>query len=367
VLYRNDPNPLYYQLSERIKAQIESGEIKVGDKLPSESEMVESYGIGRLTVRNALSRLVNAGYLRKIHGKGTFCIASSLAAKKLNIDVILDMAYTYFVPYYIKGTSKVLTEHNCNFIISDSRDDSVRICEILEEILQKGSSGIIVEPSHRCGTVSDRLREAFRRLRAAGIPYIMIDSRYEGIETSYTMLDEQKGGSLAAQYFHELGHTNMAVVYMDQYKDSLLRQQGFTEKCAALGLEKPLLIPCGPDLEAHLVKKVYGSQISALFCYNDEVALESMHYIKKAGIRIPDEISIIGFDDTVLASAVEPSLTSIAHPKQVLGEMAARALLDLIHQKRPWPYINIFEPQLVKRNSCGKKTDKQRLFSKLKF
>jgi GntR family transcriptional regulator of arabinose operon len=358
VLYRNDPNPLYYQLSERIKAQIESGEIKVGDKLPSESEMVESYGIGRLTVRNALSRLVNAGYLQKIHGKGTFCIASSFAGKKLNIDVILDMAYTYFVSYYVQSTSKVLTEHNCNFIISDSRDDSVHICKILEEILRKGSSGILVQPSHRCGTVSDRLREAFRRLRTAGIPYIMIDSRYEGIETSYTMLDEQKGGELAAQYFHELGHTNMAVVYMDQYKDSLLRQRGFIEKCTALGLKKPLLLPYGPDLKTHLAGKLRGSQISALFCYNDEVALDCMHCIKKAGIHIPDEVSIIGFDDTVLAAAVEPSLTSVAHPKQILGETAARALLELIHQKRPWPYITIFEPQLVKRNSCGIKKDR---------
>jgi GntR family transcriptional regulator of arabinose operon len=353
VLFRNDPNPLYYQLSERIKKQIEDGEIKAGDKLPSESEMVESYGIGRLTVRNALSRLVNAGYLQKIHGKGTYCIASGLAAKKLNIDVILDMAYTYFVSYYVKGTSKVLAEHNCNFIINDSRDDSEHICEILDEILQKGSSGIIVEPSHRCGIVSDRLRETFRRLRAAGIPYIMIDSRYEGIETSYTMLDEEKGGRLAARYFHELGHTNTALVYMDQYKDSLLRQRGFESECAGLGLEKPLLIPYGPKLGRQLAKKLRNSRISALFCYNDEVALECMRCLKDAGIRIPEELSVIGFDDTVLASAMEPSLTSIAHPKQILGETAALALLELIHQERTWPYINIFEPALVKRNSCA--------------
>jgi DNA-binding GntR family transcriptional regulator len=120
MINRNDPLPLYYQLAEDIKTQIKSGQIKVGDKLPSESEMVEIYGLGRLTVRGALARLVNAGYLKKNHGKGTFCISSQAKIERIDVDVILDMTYTYFIPYYVKSISAVLLAHNCNFIISDS-------------------------------------------------------------------------------------------------------------------------------------------------------------------------------------------------------------------------------------------------------
>jgi GntR family transcriptional regulator of arabinose operon len=354
LLYRDSPTPLYYQLSERIKAQIESGEIKAGDKLPSESEMVEAYGIGRLTVRGALSRLVNAGYLKKIHGKGTYCIASGVIAEKLNIDVILDMTDEYFIPYYIKSVSAVLMENNCNFIISDSHDDSDQICKILEEIPKKRSSGVIVQPDYRSDKVSNRVREAFRNLRKAGIPYIMLDSYFEGIETSYTVLDEYQGGIIAAKYLHKLGHIKMAMIYMEQYKDSRLRQEGFTDTLAALGLEKPLLIPYTEEPGQPLIKELSRSGVTAIFCYNDEVAVECLRHLKNAGIQVPKDYSVIGFDDSILASTVEPSLTSIAHPKQLMGELAARTLLDLINKKTTWPFVKVFEPKLIKRESCSR-------------
>jgi GntR family transcriptional regulator of arabinose operon len=352
VINRNDPLPLYYQLAEQIKAQIESGQIKIGDKLPSESEMVEAYGIGRLTVRGALSQLVNAGYLKKVHGKGTYCIASQLNAKRLNIDVILDMEDAYFISYHVKSTSAVLAAHNCNFIISDSHDDSETIADILEKIPLRSSSGVIVQPCHRCGEVSERIKAAFRNLRIAGIPYVMIDNVYEGIETSYTILDEYKGGCIAARYLQKLGHRFLAATSIDQVKDSFLRCQGFSETIAKLGLPPPLLFPYGPNPEKTLVKELKTNNITALFCYNDEVAVRCLRILKDSGIAVPSDISVLSFDDTILASTVEPALSCIAHPKQKMGNLAAQTLLDLINKKTAWPVGHIFEPRLIKRDSC---------------
>jgi len=143
MLDRNNPLPLYYQLAERLKRQIELSEIKPGDKLPSESEMVELHGVGRLTIRQGLSQLVTAGYLQKAHGKGTFCIKSQARDKNANIDVILDMTNAYFTPYLMKGISQVLMSSNFNFIVHDSKDDSIMINDLLAEIIRKGSSGLI--------------------------------------------------------------------------------------------------------------------------------------------------------------------------------------------------------------------------------
>jgi GntR family transcriptional regulator of arabinose operon len=141
---------------------------------------------------------------------------------------------------------------------------------------------------------------------------------------------------------------------MDEYKDSLLRTQGFSETYAGLGLPVPLLIPGNPNLEKTLAKKITAQRITALFCYNDETAVRCLHILKNHGISIPADISILGFDDTVLASTVEPALCSIAHPKQDMGKLAAQALLDLIHKKTLWPFVYIFEPRLIKRNSCSR-------------
>jgi GntR family transcriptional regulator of arabinose operon len=352
MIDRDDPLPLYYQLAEQIKAQIKTGQIKVGDKLPSESEMVELYGLGRLTVREALARLVNTGYLKKIQGKGTFCIASQAKADRIDVDVILDMTYTYFIPYYVKSISAVLLAHNCNFIISDSHDDSDKIAGVLEGVVHRGSSGVIVQPSRCCTKTPERIKKAFLQLRAADIPYIMIDSLYEDVESSYTILDEYKGGVMAAHFFHDLGHRRLAVASMDQYRDSLQRRDGFMETCAFLGLPPPLLIPWNTNTERTLVKRLKSREITALFCYNDEVAVQCLRVLKNRGMIVPDDISVLGFDDTVLAATVEPGLTTIAHPKQIIGKLAAQALLDLMNKKNLWPFVRVFKPRLIKRASC---------------
>jgi GntR family transcriptional regulator of arabinose operon len=315
--------------------------------------MVEMYGLGRLTIRGALARLVNAGYLKKEHGRGTFCIASQTKTDRIDVDVILDMTYTYFIPYYVKSISAVLLAHNCNFILNDSHDNSEKIAGLLESIAHRGSSGVIVQPSRCAAKTPDRIKGAFQRLRAAGIPYIMIDSIYEGIESSSVVLDEYKGGVMAARFFHELGHRRVALVSMDQYRDSLQRREGFTETWAHLKLPPPLLISWSTGLEKTLVNKLKAGGISALFCYNDEVAVRCLRILKGGGMTVPDDVSVLGFDDTVLAATVEPGLTTIAHPKQILGKLAAQAVLGLMDAPLGGdPFIHIFKPRLIKRASC---------------
>jgi len=353
MIDRNSPLPLYYQLAEHIKSQVESGAIKPGDKLPSESEMIELYGIGRLTIRQALSQLVNAGYLHKVHGKGTFCRETAAQGSRVNIDVILDMSFTYFTPYLIKGISHVLSANNCNFIIHDSKHDSLVIGDLLIGILGKGTSGLILQPSRITGEVSESLRHSFMQLRGAGIPYIMIDSVYEGVDTSYIILDDYKGGCLGARYFAELGHRHMGVVYMDDYKDSLLRRSGFAKTCEIMGLPKPVAILYESGFVDKLYEAVRHDRITALFCYNDQVALECISHLKAYGLAIPGNISVLGFDDSIIATATSPQLSTIAHPKQVMGEQAAGALLELIKKNRLWPYTSVFDPILIRRGSCA--------------
>jgi len=84
------------------------------------------------------------------------------------------------------------------------------------------------------------------------------------------------------------------------------------------------------------------------------MAIECMGILADNNIKIPQDISIIGFDDSILSSNSTPPLTTIAHPKQIMGESAARALLDLINKKRQWPYVNIYDPKLIERESCMK-------------
>ena len=119
---RNSFEPLYRQIKRDIEEQILNGTIKIGDKLMSETEMLNHYKCGRTTIRIALSELVMSGCLRKEQGFGTFCVSLPKRATPKNIDVFLNTADTYFIPYFLSGISRVLNERNCNLILHDTLD-----------------------------------------------------------------------------------------------------------------------------------------------------------------------------------------------------------------------------------------------------
>lgn len=352
MLDHNSPLPLYYQLYEILKRQIETGEIAYGEKLPSESEMMQDYGIGRLTVRGALSQLVNMGYLEKMHGKGTFCRYTPAPKPRRSIDVLLDIEDSYFIPYYMKSISQVLADNECDIRIGDTKNSSEEICLHLERILRIGSSGVILQPDHKSGEIPERMIELFDRLAAAQIPYIFIDSTY-GLEgASYVSLNETMGGRMVAEYFLALGHKRAATLYVDGFKDSLQRRDGFLRVYFERDLPEPACFPYHEGVLAEIARGVREKRFTAIFCYNDSYAIDLMQYMKSQGISVPGDLSVIGFDDAVIATTVEPALSSIAHPKQKIGEETAMVLLDFIEKRRRPPYVHLHDPCLIPRASC---------------
>jgi len=354
VLDKLSAIPLYAQLAEQIKGRIIAGEIRPGDKLKSEAEMVEEYGVGRLTVRSALAQLVREGYLEKAQGKGTFCRAAA-EVNYLNIEAILDMGNTYFIPtYYVKGISEVLTANNCNFLISDTDSNAESLCTQLEQILTKNTSGVIFQLTQvpLSQEIRKRLCACLTAFKNRGIPCIMIDSRLEGTGVSYAVLDEFAGGSRVAEHFAAYGHRRCAVAYSPNCCDAVQRYEGFCEAAKEYGMEPPVAIDCDAGLEGALVQAVRDQGVTGVFGYNDEIALRCMRALRVKGYSIPEEVSVIGFDDSYLATTVDPQLTTISHPKEAMGRHTAQALLKLIRKQIKPPYEEVFRPELVKRGSC---------------
>ena len=354
MLDKNSPIPLYYQLKEKIKQQIEDGTIKPGEKLLSESEMIKEYFIGRLTVREALSQLVNEGYLEKQHGKGTFCKGTPAREAKLNIDVLLNTSDNYFIPYYIRGINEVLIKNNANFLIHDTKNDIHNICSLLEDILEKGTSGVILQPSMKEEDIPENLIEVFHKFRTKGIPYFMIDSCYKGIESSYTIMDEVRGGYISTEHLIKLGHKRIGGIFRNGIIESKERQKGY---CQAL--EKYDLIMCpewlleeNDKLEEQLEPLLFGEEkVTAFVCHNDEVALKCLRFLKKKGLHVPEDISLVGYDDSFIAEASDISLTTIVHPKNKMAGLAAEKLMELINRSEVWPFTYTYEPRLIIRSS----------------
>lgn len=119
-------------------------------------------------------------------------------------------------------------------------------------------------------------------------------------------------------------------------------------------MEEPRVIGCEETLEHDLVNAVTEYGVTAVFGYNDEIAIRCIRALKKHGIAVPEQVSVIGFDDSYLATTSDPQLTTISHPKEVMGRHTAQALLRLIRKQLRAPYSEVFRPELVKRNSCAR-------------
>ena len=346
MISRESRIPLYVQLADTIREQIKTGEIQVGDMLPSENEMIKRYSVARLTVREALSILVNEGLLEKRHGKGTFCRAA-LNQKKWRVDIFLNLAEVDFIPYYLRSICSVLESENVNIVMGDTKNDVDVITGLIENALSDNTDGIIFQPSNLSDNAPEALVSALSRLEALKIPYVMIDTFYKNLPEAYVVMDEMQAGKIAADYFTSLGHKSLCAVNLSQRTDSSDRTLGFVSSLA----EKPCVLEYDNNFTDSFTALIKSEKISGIFCFNDGIAKKCYDILASLNINIPEDISIISVDDTVIASTLSPTLTSVIHPKEKLGRDAARMILSMLSGDIGWPHKKVFQPSLAIRES----------------
>lgn len=346
MIKRNSSLPLYVQLADSVREKIRSGEIKVGDMLPSENEMIKQYKVARLTVREALSILVNEGLLEKRHGKGTFCRAS-LNLKKHRVDIFLNLAEVDFIPYYLRSICEVLESENVNVVMADTKNDTDTITSLIENALLDKTDGIIFQPSNSSENAPANLIGALAKAESASVPYVMIDTFYKNLPESYVVMDELQAGKIAADYFTTLGHKKLCAISYPHRTDSKERLCGFLSAFKG----EVHTLEYKDTFRESLVSLIKKENFSGIFCFNDSVAKTCYDILSYVGMKIPDEMSIISVDDTVVASTLSPTLTSVIHPKEKLGRDAAKAVLTMISGELKWPYKKVFQPSLALRES----------------
>ncbi|MBR3932957.1 MAG: substrate-binding domain-containing protein [Clostridia bacterium] len=348
MIKRNSQTPLYVQLANLLRQKIALGEISVGDKLPSESEMIKEYSLGRLTIRDALSILANEGLIEKHHGKGTFCKAC-VSEPRYRVDVLLNLKDMYFVHHYLQAICGELEKSDVSVVLHDTKNDTQKICNCLEKIDSEGTSGVIFQPASCGGMAPDNFLNVLEKFNKKNVPYIMIDSVYENATPSFVIMNEIESGKIAANYLKSLGHKKLCMITKEGNSDSDLRLKGFKEEFES----EIYVINHSGNLENDITKMIKENEnITGIFCYNDSVAKDLYKVFENRGISVPEDMSVIGVDDTVIASAL--SLTSVVHPKKHLAKDAAKALMQIIKGKETWPYKKIFEPSLKIRKSCKK-------------
>ncbi|MGE5551810.1 MAG: GntR family transcriptional regulator [Bacteroidota bacterium] len=347
--------PKYHRLKEHLRERILRGEFKRGDQLPSENTLAKQFRVSRHTIRQALGDLENDGLIYREQGRGTFCAPNRNNGK--TIAVITTYISEYIFPTVIRGIEDVLSAAGCALVLANTGNDKTKEALCLENLLQREIAGLIIEPtkSARENVNLGYYREIERR----NLPYVMLHAAYHELEPAYIIMDDERGGYMATQYLLQLGHRRIAGIFKADDLQGVRRQAGFAAALREYGLalEPELLgnyeteqISSFPYQFAHGLLRL-GNRPTAIVCYNDQIALTVLEAIRENGLRVPEHISIIGYDDSSLAVSSETKLTTIRHPKTEMGRQAARFILDMLDGRVAKPRF-VYQPELIIRSSC---------------
>lgn len=192
-------------------------------------------------------------------------------------------------------------------------------------------------------------------------PVAVINHRIDELPDQCFTLDNELGGYQATKAVLEQGHKSIAYISGPAFKeDAKLRMQGHCRALeeAGLSIDQNLIVEGNyhedGGAEGFATLRASGIPFTALVCGNDDMASGAMQAARKAGVKLPTELSVVGFDDLLFARYTYPTLTSVKNPIAEMGEMAAKWVLQKTYDiKAEQAIINFFEPALVARDSVS--------------
>ncbi|CAM4190682.1 LacI family DNA-binding transcriptional regulator [Shewanella aquimarina] len=279
-------------------------------------------------------------------------IAQSLASNRSNsVGVLVSQLDGPFYGPLMREIESVLRSANKHVIIAAGHSDAAQEKEAVEFLLSRGCDALIVDAEI---VTNDYLR----KLCQGKTPVVLINRHVEGIADRCVHLDNLKGGLLASRHVLEFGHSRIAYISGPLFKlDARERLQGHKQALAEHGLafdealffEGDFREEGGYEGMATLLDS--GEPFSAVVCANDQMASGAIALCLERGLRVPEEISFVGFDDIPFPRYISPKLTTVSNPIQDMGHMAANWVLKEVYGQSDIDFNHRFEPQLVVRES----------------
>ncbi len=312
-------------------------------KLPGETEIAARTGNSRQTVRHALMVLEKEGLIRRVRGSGTY-LSDDREGKNTQIAVIVSNAGEYLYPQLIRDIQAVCHPAGLKTAVYSTGNEVMKEREILKILLEDKPAGILMEGS-RSALPSPNLDLLSAALRL-GIPLVFLGAPLPVPEGAPCICDDNEGGAgLLVRYLLDKGRRNIGGIFKSDDLQGIERYRGYISELIRNDCpvnEKAILWYDTKDrsellertdhLPRHLDPAVL-SGCDALICCNDEIAYHMIRSLLKAGIRVPEDMAVVSFDNSHYCILSPVTITSLAHEKHQMGSIAAMALLDLINEK----------------------------------
>jgi LacI family transcriptional regulator, kdg operon repressor len=281
-------------------------------------------------------------------------VARSLKQKSTTtIGVIVANILHNFSTQVIRAIEDICHEHDFHLIVCNADDDPGKEKRYIEMLRAKQVDGIILFPTgENVGLYKGMVKEDY--------PVVFIDRTVANVPIPSFLLDNEKAAGLAVQHLIDKGYERIGVItnVIRNVPTRMERINGYKKTLQNNGIainEKYIKSLEINKVQEELEKMLSMEQpIQAILAGNDLTLMEILKYAKKNGLRIPDDLAIIGIDDVSFASFYEPALTIVAQPASEIGKMAAEQLLAKVQKSDSLGNQDEyrFEPTLIVRNSC---------------
>ncbi len=361
MITKTSPIPLYIQISNYLRSAIERGLFKADERIPSELELAGRYQVNRLTARKAITTLVEAGLLYRVHGKGTFVAPHSqrgtIGLAQPFISFVAPFLYDYYQMEIISGLETVLKDSGYRLVVCNSNHDSKEEARLLFEQQQSGSQGVVLFPTDDCNA------QTLVSLRQEKFPFVLVDRYLADLDCDYVVSDNFGGAYNIVTHLVEHGHRKIAFLSQENPCSAVVeRFQGYRQALADAKIQQEFTYAKLPELggvyKANLTKqyiKLLGeylrqTSVSAIFAQNDMIALEVMRVAKMLKIAVPQQIAVVGFDDMPYGGSL--TLTTVAQRRVEIGRQAGKALLAKLHGQESRSHV-VVPTKMMIRESCG--------------
>ena len=327
-------------------------------------DIARRIGVSKSTVSRGLAgssrisaetrrRILSAA--RSLHYEPNYLARSLSRSKTLSIGVILEDIMNPFFTEVAKGIQTVLTARGYTMLLTSSGYVPQAEVDLTRTLLRNKVDGVLITP---VGADS----ESVRLLRSRHVPFFMMNEKTDDRDVNWIDSDNLAGGVLAAEYLLGLGHRRFLILRNGTLHGTVDRFEGLRAGLEGRGLSLSDQVVLdgavsrqdGADLVAGFLGGDGGRELpSAVVACNDAVAIGAMESLIARGIRVPQDVSVIGYDDIYMDGFLRVPLTTVHQAKFRMGQIAASGLLAVLDgTEAPGGRQFLIKPRLVIRESC---------------
>ncbi|MEV4618061.1 LacI family DNA-binding transcriptional regulator [Asanoa sp. NPDC049573] len=262
-------------------------------------------------------------------------------------------------PEFAQTIESALAQRGYTVVLCTQTPGGVTEDEYVEILLDRQVNGIVFVSGLHADATGDH--ERYRRLVARELPIVLVNGYVPGLAAPFVSPDEQAAAELAVAYLAALGHSRIGLISgpdrflpvrrkIEGYRAAMRAQGSLSEEEVGGLISLSLFGVEGGEAATH---RLLDAEVTGIVCGSDMMALGAIRCARRRGLRVPDDVSVVGYDGSPLMAFTDPPLTTVRQPVEAMAVAAVRALVDEIEGHAAPHSEYLFRPELVVRSSTG--------------